>query len=83
MFMVFSSLIFVFGFLPITLIGAFVFKRYNKIQNMFLLLMSLLCYAWGEPKYVLLMMLSIALNWCIALSIDTDGRKNGSEMFYS
>lgn len=73
--MVFSSLIFIFGFLPITLIGEFVFKRYNKIQNMFLFLMSLLFYAWGEPKYVLLMLLSIALNWCLALSIDTDGRK--------
>lgn len=73
--MVFSSMVFIFGFLPITLIGTFIFQRCNKIQNTFLLLMSLLFYAWGEPKYVLLMMLSIALNWCLALGIDADGRK--------
>lgn len=51
--MVFSSPIFLFLFLPITLIGNFIFRK--NLCNLFLLAMSLLFYAWGEPKFVFVM----------------------------
>lgn len=59
--MLFSSMIFLWLFLPVVLI----ISRFLKLrqQNVFLLLASLLFYAWGEPRYVLLMLVSIILNW--------------------
>lgn len=59
--MLFSSMIFLWLFLPAVLI----ISRFLKLrqQNVFLLLASLLFYAWGEPRYVLLMLVAIGLNW--------------------
>ena len=51
--MVFSSLTFLFAFLPVTLIGYYTLPKKAKI--VFLLLASLVFYAWGEPLYVALM----------------------------
>ena len=56
--MVFSSLTFLFAFLPITLLGYRLLPK--KLRIGFLLLASLIFYAWGEPLYVLLMALRIA-----------------------
>lgn len=42
----------------------------EKYRNYLLLAASLLFYAWGEPVYVLLMLLSVAINWGFGLSID-------------
>ena len=68
--MVFSSNIFIFVFLPAVLFLYYVpLCRTRKGQNMFLCIGSLLFYAWGEPKFVLIMMLSIILNWFIGLKI--------------
>ena len=50
--MVFSSLTFLFAFLPIVLIGYYLLPKKAKIG--FLLFASLVFYAWGEPLYVLL-----------------------------
>ena len=69
--MLFSSSIFLFNFLPITLFIYFVFlKNTNKIKNYFLLLMSLIFYAWGEPKFVIMLIFSIITNWFLGLLID-------------
>lgn len=57
--MVFSSTIFLFGFLPI-----FFILYYIRPNNYTLLLFSLLFYAWGEPVYVLLMIFSTILDYC-------------------
>lgn len=43
---------------------------YRKIQNIFILIASLGFYAWGEPWFVLVMMLSIVLNWFFGILID-------------
>ena len=60
----FSSTTFIYLFLPAVLLFYFVLLRWSrKLQNVFLLLASLLFYAWGEPKFVLVMMASILLNW--------------------
>ena len=73
--MVFSSTIFLFAFLPICLIGYYLVDR--KFKNFFLLLMSLLFYAWGEPKFVVLMIASIIINYLIARLIDTKRESKG------
>ncbi len=66
--MVFSNLVFIFLFLPITLLVYFIVK--NKWKNYILLLASLFFYAWGEPKYVILMIISIIMNYILGLLID-------------
>lgn len=72
--MVFSSMIFLWFFLPITLlIYNVIDKRY---KNIFLLLASLLFYAWGEPKYCILMLLSIFINYTFGLLIYNEDSKN-------
>jgi len=59
--MVFSSTVFICIFLPVVLGGYYICPK--KWRNLFLLIASLVFYAWGEPKYVLLMMFSIAVNY--------------------
>ena len=66
--MLFSSLSFLFAFLPITIILYYLAK--NKYKNYILLIASLIFYAWGEPKYIILMILSIIFNYFIALLIN-------------
>ena len=62
--MVFSNAVFLFLFLPITLLIYYSpFCRSMTLKNMWLLLVSLVFYAWGEPVYILLMLLSICVNW--------------------
>lgn len=69
--MVFSSITFLFIFLPITLLLYYVGKS-TTYKNVVLLSASLLFYAWGEPIYVVLMMISILLNYYIGKDL---GRK--------
>ena len=65
--MVFSSLIFLFAYLPAVWLIYFVTPRKGK--NLALFLVSLLFYAWGEPIYVLLMLASITLAFFFGLVI--------------
>ncbi|MDO4188269.1 MAG: MBOAT family O-acyltransferase [Lachnospiraceae bacterium] len=65
--MVFSSLIFLCIFLPIMIIGYYVLPK--KCRNIFLLLGSLFFYAWGEPKYIYLMLASIVGNYLFGIVI--------------
>ena len=69
--MLFSSTIFVFLFLPMVLIFYYgIFRNKRKLQNIFLLLASLFFYAWGEPAFVLIMLLSIISNYYFGLKVD-------------
>lgn len=65
--MVFSSLIFVWAFLPITIIIGFITRNHIKIQNCLLLLASLLFYSWGEPNHIWLFLFTILLCWLMTL----------------
>ncbi len=77
--MVFSSPTFLFVFLPIILALYFVIK--NKVyRNIILLIFSLLFYAWGEPKYVLLMVISIVYNWAFAFAIEKSTNKSRAKL---
>ena len=69
--MLFSSTTFIYLFLPAVLLGYYVLFRWSRnLQNIFLLIASLLFYAWGEPKFVLIMMASILLNWLLGLLVN-------------
>ena len=65
--MLFSSMIFLWLFLPITFLGSKIVGK--KYVNFLLLIASLIFYAWGEPIYVLLMLCSILINWLSGLLI--------------
>lgn len=74
--MVFSSLLFTFAFLPVTIILYYSLGKH--LRNIVLLTASLFFYAWGEPVYVLLMCGSIMINYCIGMILgrdDTSRRK--------
>lgn len=66
--MVFSSIPFVFFFFPIVLAAYFISKE--KYRNYILLIASLLFYAYGEPKFVVIMIASIIINYAAAILID-------------
>jgi alginate O-acetyltransferase complex protein AlgI len=65
--MVFSSAIFLLLFLPLCLVFHFVIPK--KRRNLFLLLASLVFYAWGNYKYVWLLLVSILINYSVALLV--------------
>lgn len=65
--MVFSSSIFLFLFLPFVLLGYYLLKE--SYRNTYLLLVSLLFYAYGEPRFILVMLASIAINYLCGLWI--------------
>ena len=66
--MVFSSMLFLWVYLPIVIFGYHISGK--KYKNFFLVLVSLLFYAWGEPKYILLMLFSILFNWKTGIWIE-------------
>lgn len=59
--MVFSSLVFLFAYLPITLLGYYLVPRQGR--NIFLFIVNLIFYGWGEPMLVLLMVFNIFFNY--------------------
>ena len=73
--MLFSSLTFLFGFLPILLILYFILKK-RKYKNIVLLIFSLIFYAWGEPKYIFLMLLTILIVYIFGILIDKFDKEN-------
>lgn len=64
--MLFSSNTFLFGFLPAVVVLYYLCPR--RCRNVLLLVSSLIFYGWGEPKYVLLMLVSILLNYFCGLA---------------
>ena len=75
--MVFSSLFFLYAFLPASLL-AYRLCRSLRAKNLCLLAFSLVFYAWGEPKYVLLLAAMALLDWLYALRID-EARQRGEK----
>lgn len=65
--MLFSSLVFIFFFLPTVIIVYYFTNR--KLRNLILLLFSLFFYAYGEPKYLLVMIISITANYLLGLLV--------------
>ncbi len=71
--MVFSSFPFLWIFLPLVLTGAFLTRK--RDNSLFLLAASLIFYAWGEPKFIVLLLLSVTLNYFAGLILD---KQNGT-----
>jgi alginate O-acetyltransferase complex protein AlgI len=69
--MVFSSITFLFFFLPVFLLGYLCVGKRGR--NLFLLLASLFFYLWGEQLFVLVMLASIVMNYFFGLLLDQDG----------
>ncbi len=66
--MVFSSLVFLFAYLVITLLIYYITPR--KFRNLFLFFINLVFYGWGEPKLVLLMVFNIFFNYLGGFLVD-------------
>lgn len=75
--MVFSSMTFLFVFLPCILVIYFLLKE--NYWNIFLLAVSLFFYAWGEPKFVFIMIFSIVVNYLAALGISYFANRGGGD----
>ena len=67
--MVFSSSVFLFVFLPLVVLVYFLMPS-RSLKNVILLIASLIFYAWGEPVYIGLMIISILANWVFGIAID-------------
>ena len=78
--MVFSSLIFLYAFFSLSLL-AYGLCRSQKQQNTVLLIFSLIFYAWGEPKYVLLLMFMAFASWACALGVDKAASGSGKKLW--
>mgnify|MGYP003571304570 CR=1 FL=1 len=66
--MLFSSLTFLFCFLPAAVVGYYICPR--KLRNFFLLLASIFFYAWGEPRYLPVIFATITISYFGALAVE-------------
>lgn len=79
--MVFSSILFLWVLLPVILFCYYLpmphlsAKAHLYIRNFLLVIFSLFFYAWGEPKYIFLMLLSVLLNYVFGLLIESRSKK--------
>jgi len=78
--MVFSSLTFILFFLPITLLLYFLFRN-TTYRNTVLLIVSLLFYAWGEPKWIFVMLLTVSVNYVCGLLMAKTEKKSFRTLF--
>ncbi len=74
--MLFCSMSFIFVFLPIVILLYLITKQ--KLHNSILLISSIIFYAWGEPKYLAIMLITIIVNYFGAILIE----KHSSKKFF-
>lgn len=75
--MIFSSLLFLFRFIPIFFIVYYLVP--TKAKNLVLLIGSIIFYAWGEPKFLILIIISILVNFLAGLIIDFFAKKEQAQ----
>lgn len=78
--MVFSSLVFLFIFFPVTLFFYFIVKN-DKVKNIVLVIASLIFYSWGEPVWVCLLIFSSILDYTVSLGIEKYRGKKITKLF--
>lgn len=71
-------MVFLWIFLPVVFLLSLVIRK-PRYQNILLLIASLIFYAWGEPRYIFLLLISIVLNWVFGLLID--GHRDHAKLF--
>jgi len=74
--MLFSSIVFIYYFLPLLLIVYFIVPK--KYKNLVLLLFSLIFYFIGEPKYIIILLSSCIINYYLGIQIE---KKNKPKIF--
>lgn len=74
--MIFSSLLFIFWFMPVFFIVYYLVPM--KLKNIVLFIGSLIFYGWGEPKYLILLGISILVNYFAGRLIDRAKRRNST-----
>lgn len=67
--MLFSSFSFLFAFLPLVLLLYYI-RQSASWRNAVLLVASILFYAWGEPRYLLILLVSVTITWLAALAVN-------------
>ena len=75
--MVFSSITFLLFFLPVVIVGYYILSFSRIAQNVFLLIASLVFYAWGEPINIALLIVSIIMNYIFGMVI---GKRNEKDL---
>lgn len=74
--MVFSSILFLFYFLPVVLLAYFITPK--KYRNLTLLFSSLFFYSWGEPRYILIMLFSSVVDYTCGQKIYLNRQKENN-----
>ena len=64
-----------YAFFSLSLLAYFL-CRSQRAQNVVLLIFSLVFYAWGEPKYVLLLMFMALMSWICALGVEREATQS-------
>ena len=77
--MVFSSILFIFIFIPILILVYYISPK--KLRNFIMFISSLIFYAWGEPIYILLMIYSIIFNYFMGIDIGKKLEKEKNPKF--
>ncbi len=80
--MVFSSVVFLFAFLPLSVLLYFLIPGIRR-KNLVLLLFSLVFYAWGEPVYILLMLFSILMNYAFGRLMEDEPEKKKHTLIFA
>lgn len=78
--MVFSSVLFLFYFFPMVLFCYFVVRK--ELRNVTLLCFSLVFYAWGEPKFIVVLLLSILVNYLAGIGISFFRGRLGAKLIF-
>lgn len=74
--MVFASSVFLFIFFPLFLLMYYLFNGRIKLQNAVVFIMSLIFYAWGGIASLILILISICVNWVLGIAVDSsEGRR--------
>jgi alginate O-acetyltransferase complex protein AlgI len=73
--MLFNSFVFVFGFLPITLIAFYGLSRSRILSRVVLIVFSLFFYAWWNPRYLAILAVSIVFNYLVGAAIQSSYEK--------
>lgn len=68
--MYFSSISFLFFFFPVVFLIYIILSFHRGLQNIWLFVVGIIFYAWGEPVYIILLLVSIVFNWFMGLRIE-------------
>ncbi len=78
--MLFSSIPFLYAFLPLVLLVYFIVPK--CLKNFVLLLFSLVFYAWGEPKYIFIMIVSVTCGYVLGILIEKHRNNRALSRFF-